>query len=226
MRRRLAALGAGLFLSAFAGAAQASIVEVRPDASITPDVFIPALIGQVEIQYGTEVYSVTTGPFAMEKRNPGDSFWTQFVSYCLELRQNLNFPAEYSQVGSSSYFNDSATADALGTLVNLIFNENVGFADNLEAMAMQLVLWETIEDGAGTFDLTDGLFRVLDTDAVSRAESIWALVTSGNFQPVQFTVLASANSQDLIDFNVVPVPGALLLFLSGLAGVRFAGRRA
>ena len=59
---------------------------------------------------------------------------------------------------------------------------------------------------------------------LAEANALWALIISGDFLSTSVDVFAAVRTQDLLTSSV-PVPGALPLLFSGLAGLGFASRR-
>ena len=102
--------------------------------------------------------------------------------------------------------------------------EAYGLKNANTAAAMQAIIWEITEDGAANFDLRSGAFILLTADVLAEADKLWALVISGQFAAIDFDVFSAKGTQDLI-VSQVPVPGALLLFGTALAGFASAKRR-
>lgn len=207
--------------------ANASPVNIQDDATDNgTSVFSNGLGRAVDVEYLGDQSRVGAGVFGLEYGSDA-SGWTQFLTFCLQISERLTLPKEYERTTDTAYFTDQQDREAVGALFNNFLDTDLGLADATSAAAMQIILWEVVEDGAVNFDLQDGNFEVL-TDAVrNRANGLWDMVIAGlnneAFDNISFNVFVAEGTQDLI--VETPLPGAVALLLSGLSGLSFASRK-
>ena len=91
--------------------------------------------------------------------------------------------------------------------------------DDHHAAALQLAIWEVVEDWGNGLDLLSGDFRVINfADLVTTAESYLAAIPADITPPPQAVILHSDEWQDML----VPEPAVWMLFLvtMGLSPLR------
>ena len=224
--RKLAAAAAFALLVPVA--AHASVVNVRAN----PDnpggfEFSAGLVDAVDVVLNGQSFRATAGAFNLQYQQDGDDFWTDFLTFCLQIDQRLRLPSDYTREDAAAYLGDAGALNALGIIYANFINQDLGLRNAQTAAGLQILIWEIVEDGVENFDLSMGNFAALDEDIVAEAETFWALITSGMFEAGEFSVFASSRSQDLLGdvLSEVPLPGAILLMMTGLAGLRTASRR-
>ena len=221
---RFATIAASLaFAIALPGMANAAPVTVRDNPDNGGSVFAAGLARSINIELDGMSRSVGAGAFSLQYGSDADG-WTDFLTFCLQLRETLTLPKDHERVSSTDYIMDSDDRDALGILYGNFMDVTLGLKDANSAAAMQAIVWEITEDGASAFDLTSGVFKLLTVDVLAEANTLWGLIISGVYAPVDFNVFAAEGTQDLLTASV-PVPAALPLLLSGLAGLGFASRQ-
>lgn len=220
---RLKTVLAGL-AAAFAlpGLASAATVSVRDNPDNGSSVFGSGLGRTVSIQHDGSNRSVQAGAFSLQY-NEGDG-WNDFVTFCLQLSETLSLPKAHERVSGGDYFGSPENLQALGVLYGNFLTADYSLKNANTAAAAQAVIWEIVEDGATSFDLSAGDFKLFTKDVLTEAQALWALIISGGFSAVAIDVFSARGTQDLIT-SAVPVPAALPLLLSGIAGLGFASRR-
>lgn len=220
---RFNTLIAGLFLAiALPGIANAEVVTVRDNPDNGGSVFATGLGRSVDIQVDGINRHVGAGVFSLQY-DAGDG-WTDFLTFCLQLSEYLTLPKEHERVAGADYFPSADDREALGILYGNFLDPATGLQNANTAAAMQAIIWEIVQDGADSFDLSAGSFKLFTSDVLSAANSLWALVISGEYDPIDIDVFSAPGTQDLIT-RTVPLPGSLSLLISGLAGLGFASRR-
>ena len=220
----IASLALSIMLPATASAATVTVRDNAADNGSS--VFGVGLGRGVTIDYlGTE-RRVGAGAFSLEYGSDADG-WVEFLTFCLQLSERLTLPKDHERVSGDDYFMDQDDRDAVGALFNNFLTTDLGLADSTSAAAMQVILWEVVEDGAANFDLTMGDFEVVTNSVRNRANDLWAMVVDGlnndAFANIQFDVFVADGTQDLL--VETPLPGALALLISGIAGLGFSTRK-
>lgn len=220
---RLKTVLAGLAAAiALPGLASAATVSVRDNPDNGSSVFASGLGRAISIQHDGANRSVQAGAFSLQHNEGGG--WTDFITFCLQLSEYLTLPKDHERVAGGDYFGSADDLDALGILYGNFLTTDYALKNANTAAAAQAVIWEIVEDGAASFDLSAGDFKLFTLDVRNEAQALWALVISGDYIGVAIDVFAAKGTQDLIT-SAVPVPGALPLLLSGIAGLGFASRK-
>ncbi len=220
---RLKTVFAALALSLAApGLAQAATVSIRDNPDNGGSVFATGLHRSVSIQHDGSNRTVQAGVFSLQY-NEGAG-WVDFKTFCLQLSEYLSLPRDHERIAGGDYFASGDDANALGVLYGSLMTADYVFKNANTAAAAQAVIWEITEDGASAFNLAAGDFKLFTADVLAEANALWALIISGDFLSTSFDVFAARGTQDLITSSV-PIPGALPLLFSGLAGLSFASRK-
>lgn len=220
---RLKTVIAGLAAAiALPGLANAATVSVRDNPDNGSSVFASGLGRTISIQHDGVNRSVQAGAFSLQF-NDGDG-WTDFVTFCLQLSEYLTLPKDHERVAGADYFGSADDLEALGVLYGNLLTADYALKNANTAAAAQAIIWEVVEDGATSFDLTAGDFKLFTQDVLNEAQTLWALIISGDFVASAIDVFSARGTQDLIT-SAVPIPGALPLLLSGIAGLGFASRK-
>jgi len=201
-------------------AAFADTVRVRDNADIGPGVFGNDRFRTVDVVYNGTQNSVTAGVFNLQYKT--DDGYLDFETFCLEYFETLSLPADHKRISAAERFQDSQLVEALGSVYgNYLANAGTATADF--AAATQILIWELTTDGVSGFDLSSGVFSLAAGSVFDTASGIWTDFVNGQLDMMSFDVFAVGGSQDLL-VSEVPVPGALILMLTGLAGLRSATR--
>lgn len=212
---RLKTFLAGVALSlALPAAAEAAIVTVRDNPNNGSSVFATGLGRNVSISHDGVNRTVGAGVFSLQYGTGGT--WTDVLTFCLELSARLTLPKDHERIDGEAYFLNADDRNALGILYGNFMTAEYGLKNADTGAAMQVLIWEIIEDGAANFNLSAGSFRLMSEGVRTEAMNLWNLLISGEFKAIGFDVLAAEGTQDLI-VSEVPVPGAFLLFGTVLA---------
>ncbi|WP_133162303.1 VPLPA-CTERM sorting domain-containing protein [Hyphococcus luteus] len=215
----LAGLAAAIALPA---AANAATVSIRDNPDNGGSVFATGLGRSISIQHDGSNRNVQAGAFSLQHDENGG--WTDFVTFCLQLSEYLSLPKDHERVAGGDYFGSSDDLEALGVLYGDLMTADFALKNANTAAAAQAIVWEIVEDGATSFDLAAGDFKLFTSDVLSEAQSLWALIISGDYLASAVDVFHARGTQDLLT-SAVPIPGALPLLLSGIAGLGFASRK-
>ncbi len=220
---RLKTLLAGIaFGLAVPAAADAALVTVRDNPNNGSSVFATGLGRSVAIRHDGVNRTVGAGVFSLQYSQGGT--WTDFMTFCLELSAWLSLPKDHERVDGDAYFLNADDRNALGVLYGNFMTADYGLKNADTGAAMQVLIWEVVEDGAAGFNLDGGSFRLFSEGVRNEALNLWNLLLSGDFQPVAFDVFAAEGTQDLL-VSEVPVPGALVLFGTAVAAGASLKRR-
>lgn len=212
---RLKTFLAGAALSfALPAAADAAVVTVRDNPNNGSSVFATGLGRNIAIRHDGVNRTVGAGVFSLQYGTGGT--WTDVLTFCLELSARLTLPKDHERVDGGTYFLNADDRTALGILYGNFMTADYGLKNADTGAAMQVMIWEIVEDGAANFNLSSGSFRLMSEGVRNEAMNLWNLLLSGDFKPIAFDVLAAEGTQDLI-VSEVPVPGAFLLFGTALA---------
>lgn len=225
--RTIAAALAAVLLPATANAA---LVTVRDNPSNGDSVFAVNSGGDelgrtFDVTFNGDTFRAGGGVFGLQYGSDADG-WTDFYTFCFELDENLDLPFAYEWMSGGDYFADADVRNAIGIIFGNFMNESYSFMNSTYAAATQTIIWELMIDGYAGFDLSSGMFLLLTQDVLDVANSLWGLISGGTLQAIDFDMLVANGNQDLVVPPAeVPVPGALPLLITGIAGMRLAARR-
>ena len=172
--------------------------------------------------------SADIGRFEMSgTMQPGGAPAT-FLSYCIDITKTLS-TGTFNIVSLSSVFSNPIKAAQLTALVTskdaLITGTTQG--DKNISAAIQLAVWEIINETASTYSLTAGSFQATLTDASAFSLAQGYLSNLGSTMAVpnrQLQVLYSQTNQSQIYVSGVPEPATWAMMIAGF-GMIGAGMR-
>lgn len=150
-----------------------------------------------------------------------------FVTYCIDVYQSASIGTlytDYAPKAGSLQFSGTQATD-LGRL----FTSYGSLVDTkIESAAMQLAVWEIVDETRGSYNVSSGSFSAVldrgsDAAVVSLANSWLSNLGTSNIYNV--SALSSATHQDFLVLAPVPEPSTYALMLAGLMGVGFVARR-
>lgn len=216
---------AGLCASAIlavGASAQAGLVTVRDNPNNGGSVFATGLGRTISIESDGQTRNVGAGIFSLQYGSQLDG-WTDFLTFCLQLHETLSLPKDHERIDGETYF-DAADNELVGILYGNLMTDEFALRDATSAAGLQAILWEITAETSSTFDLSGGSFQLLTASVLTRANELFQLAINSQFAPNNFDVFRMSGTQDLL-VNEVPVPGAIPLLFSGLAGLGFVSRR-
>lgn len=178
-----------------------------------------------------------------------------FYAFCLDINNFIQAPSTYDvsglsagETGFNGYLPDlslSALQVAqMNKLVDLYFSDVDDFSAAGNNAAMQIALWEVVNEAGATFDAGSGSFYVTgDSSAISNANAflnalngIGTDYVSGNYDLLLLAPITPEDTQGLLGWctkgdcdpenpNEVSEPGSLLLLSAGLSMIFFGARR-
>lgn len=211
MRRVLCALGCALAITA-------------APASAGTVVFNGFSNGSVSANLSTPISPVGVGRYS------GLLDGISFYSFCIDLFHTLSFNTTYSNeyvpVAAATYLGNATKALDLGRLATANMSLLNTSPSTTNTAAFQLAVWEITQEASGNYNVSSGSFFAAGSGAaaaIALANSWLGSLPGSNGYEV--TVLDSPSHQDVVTFAQTPVPGALLLMLSGLLGLGAIARR-
>lgn len=178
------------------------------------------------------------GGFQTNNLTTGDSF----QSWCVDIFHNFYFPTSTSdnKVTAASVFGLTKAND-LGRLYKYVHTLPLAHpisstaSSNADAAAFQMAVWEIVNEGAGTYNLGAGNFRVSGTgagEAQGWLDYLNANPDSTNAYKDKVEIWSVQNqgpngwgAQDVAVFAPVPEPETYAMMLAGLALMGFVARR-
>lgn len=151
-----------------------------------------------------------------------------FMSYCIDVYQSVRIGTVYT----NDYAPKTGAQQFTGTQANdlgRLFTSYGSLVDTkIESAAMQLAVWEIVDETRGDYNVSNGSFSAIldrgsDAAVVSLANSWLSNLGSSNVYNV--SALSSATHQDFLVLAPVPEPSTYALMLAGLMGVGYVARR-
>ncbi|MEB2347267.1 MAG: hypothetical protein OZ923_01470 [Comamonadaceae bacterium] len=144
------------------------------------------------------------------------------LAWCVSLA--LHFPIR----STSSFDVLTNPGDSwVGALTSLYTQFGSAVNNAVTSAAMQLAIWEVVEETDGSYNLGDGTFQAKapnpDAGAAIDQANVWLGWLNDNkdaatnkYKLVKLESVRDPKYQDLVTFVPTPLPGAALLFLSAL----------
>ncbi len=185
----------------------------------------------VKYRLDGDLKSTTPSMFFISDKTTGDNF----NAFCLDVTKNIvkNTDLTYAKapdaraiLGGKYDFMEGMIKAAYPTIL-----ANGANAD-LYKRVLQLAVWEAMEESSSPYSLSSGDFYVSSADPNYQAlrgafDSLYAAALGGGLKGhVELSVwLNQGNYQNLVQFTYTPIPGAVWLLGSGLAGLMAMKRR-
>lgn len=145
--------------------------------------------------------------------------FTEFDAFCVEPDQELSFPETLIY-----QIQDPAKLANSETIARLVGGFLASSQSAQDAAAVQWAIWEVTNETLSGPSLIDGNVRI--TTPVGQSTATLAnqyLANVNNYTPASLTYLTNTGRQDVVTWNVVPEPGALVL--SAFSAVLLIRRR-
>lgn len=147
---------------------------------------------------------------------PNSALAPGFASLCAELGKSIDAVSTFETRALTPYFSNTVASQ-----VKEFWGENIGAVNNdpNNAIAFQLGMWEIIHETSGTLDMTNGNVVVTDGPAnqLQLGQQWLSQVNGQGTFEENLIVLDSLTGQDqIVPYNVVPVPPAVVLGGMGL----------
>jgi len=156
-----------------------------------------------------------------------------FQSFCVDIFHSFNFAVQSNDILQPATIISTTAAADLGRLYTNHHAEidSHGSSAANEA-AFQLAVWEIVNEGSGTYNLTSGGFKASGTGSALAQSWLTELVVastsdySANIWTVQSMLTTGHGyAQDVVVFSAVPEPQTYAMLLAGLGLIGFSARR-
>jgi hypothetical protein len=173
--------------------------------------------------------TVAAGGFSMT--NLSSVPQNSFLAWCVDVYGTLQSSTSYAlKTGAEFYGAGSRVLTSLERLASYAFN-NWTAPDNASSAALQLAIWEIVNEPTAAYSLGGDEFKVTAGDATVRglAESWLQTVNAGTYAIDQQLGIwqkdAGSTTQNLAVFAAIPEPETYLLLLTGLGLMVLYARR-
>ena len=179
----------------------------------------------------TRLAAGTTFTGTLLTNSPADDF----IGFCLDIDQHVAGPVVYRVVDLTDAVVPGPTITAAkaldlaklvgGVLAGSFNNVASVLTNGQKASAFQLAIWEIVNENSGTYDTTAGWVVAGTTDQVRALANTYLGMMAGATAASGLLALTSADHQDFMVQQVVPIPPAAWLLGSGLLGLFGLARR-
>ncbi|MCU0228089.1 MAG: PEP-CTERM sorting domain-containing protein [Bryobacterales bacterium] len=166
-----------------------------------------------------------------------------FLAFCVEPRENIALNQTYTwndgpMTAAPTSLGGMSTAQAnqLLVLMSMSFPDFTVSLTNIQAAAIQIAIWEIVEEKSGVLNVLDGSIKFRRPSIAGTLELAQSLLNQVNTQPVNVTgirVMTSVTDQDLMIQIVdtpadvaTPEPATLSMLGLGLFALGLAKRKA
>lgn len=231
IRGRLAAVGLGVAVAFSAtGAAASTTVDLTFEGfhagsrNVTIDAKVDGVDRDLRAAAGTFSISDTA---------------ETFVAWCIDITRRLHRRGTAREYARQEVLGDAARG-RLQRLFDTAYAPDDVFASNINTAAFQVAIWDAIYDDdwdAGGADVSkDDYFRVIDSrtqnysEVLSKANAYLALAEDlSNPAPQRWTLTEfdgrGSGTQSLVTVAATPLPGGVVLLLSGFGAAAAMRRR-
>ena len=219
LRKIAGSLLAGAFLAGSVHAAPVQVTELGTATGLTVNLQLPVNTAAPN-NYFTGSQTIAVGTNA-----------NSFLAFCIDPFQWSPTAFTSYQSGSLSVSDaathyDASQAARISNLFSYAYAGTVGTTDanKLNAAAMQLALWEIVNDDG---NLGTGLVKTTASTTGSVIDATNALLNYQGTGGPQYnlTVYRSSSNQDYLVATPVPEPGTYAMFLAGLGLMMVIARR-
>lgn len=229
-----------IFVAAFAGSLAAGTITARVDGLVA--------YGQVEMSldggawknnYAGLIRLVRTGGTSDLELFPDDS---NFVAFCVEPREGITLNQTYTwEDGPMTAAPTSlggmtvVQANQLRVLMGLGYPSFLGPITALQAAAVQVAIWEIVEEKSGTLNVYDGSIKYRKPSIAGMLDLAQSLLDQVNSLPPTLTnlrLITSQTNQDLMiqvagqeGDTATPEPATLSMLGLGLFALGMAKRK-
>lgn len=173
--------------------------------------------------------TVAAGGFSMT--NVSTIPQNSFLAWCVDVYGTIQSSTSYAlKTGAEFYGAGSRIVTDLERLASYAFDHWTA-TNNASSAALQLAIWEIVNEPTAAYSLTGNEFKVTSGDAAVRglAESWLAAVNTGSYAIDQQVGIwqkgAGSTTQNLAVFAPIPEPETYVLLLAGLGLMAVYARR-
>lgn len=173
--------------------------------------------------------TVAAGGFSMT--NVSTIPQNSFLAWCVDVYGTIQNSTSYAlKTGAEFYGAGSRIVTDLERLASYAFDHWTA-PDNASSAALQLAIWEIVNESTAAYSLTGNEFKVTSGDAAVRglAESWLQAVNTGSYAIDQQVGIwqrgAGSTTQNLAVFAPIPEPETYVLLLAGLGLMAVYARR-
>lgn len=172
---------------------------------------------------GFKTYNLSTDP---NQQNA-------FQSFCVDIFSSFSFAVSSNDTLQPATIISSQAATDLAQLYSNHHEQvdSTGSSAANEA-AFQLAVWEIVNEGSGSYDLSNGDFRAAGTGGT--LAQTWLSELTGSYSESGYTaniwtvdsmISGRGHAQDVVVFTAVPEPETYAMILVGLGLLGFSARR-
>ncbi len=168
--------------------------------------------------------SISGGRGGAYNASSPDNLWEDFITYCLEIDEYLNFGGTFEVGGITTVADrggkNTDAGDVLNDFTAYLYTQTVnGVFSEEELDDVQFAIWREEDE----LSLSDEYQPFYDQQKDNFKASGWTGL--GNVRVINLTDASGNYRQDLLVTAPVPEPATMLLFGAGLIGLAGFGRK-